>query len=98
MVTPESDSHTATLTEFIFNNLCILVLRELAGNFAYLNLIVVNMDVNLRLLGFLPTLVIFRVMPGSIKQTVCSRRWGGVGETGGPAHSDDVAICRSSNA
>ena len=35
---------------------------------------------------------------GSIKQTVYSRRWGRVGETGGPAHSDGVAICRSSNA
>ena len=33
-----------------------------------------------------------------IKQTVYSRRWGRVEETGGPAHSDGVAICRSSNA
>ena len=36
--------------------------------------------------------------PGSIKQTVHPRRGGRVGETGGLAHSDGVAICRSSNA
>ena len=51
-----------------------------------------------------PTLPYLRVSkvclmhPGRIKQTVYSRRWGRVGETGGPAHSDGVAICRSSNA
>ena len=33
-----------------------------------------------------------------IKQTFDLRRWGRVGETGGPAHFDGVAICRSSNA
>ena len=41
----------------------------------------------------------------AFKQTFNLRRWGRVGETGGsahsiggPAHSDGVAICRSSNA
>ena len=36
--------------------------------------------------------------PGRIKQTFETRRWGRVGETGSPAHSDKIAICRSSNA
>ena len=43
--------------------------------------------------------------PGCIKQTFETRRWGRVGETGGPAHStggpahsEGVAIWRSSNA
>ena len=33
-----------------------------------------------------------------LKQTFETRRWGRVGETGGPAHADGVAIWRSSNA
>ena len=40
-----------------------------------------------------------------IKQTFDLRKWGRVGETGGPAHSiggpahsDGIAMCRSSNA
>ena len=35
--------------------------------------------------------------PDALKQTFDLRRWGRVGETGGPAHSDGIAICRSSN-
>ena len=47
--------------------------------------------------NFLPV-IFLTASPGRIKQTVYSRRWGRVEETGGPAHSDGVAICRSSNA
>ena len=38
------------------------------------------------------------IVTGSIKQTFETRRFGRVGETGSPAHSDGIAICRSSNA
>ena len=48
---------------------------------------------------------VYNGIPGGIKQTFETRRYGRVAEsggpahsTGGPAHSDGIAICRSSNA
>ena len=48
---------------------------------------------------------VWLMRPGRIKQTFETRRLGRVGETGSPAHStgghahsDGIAICRSSNA
>ena len=38
------------------------------------------------------------LVPGCIKQTFETRRWGRGGETGSPAYFDGIAICRSSKS